>query len=131
MNTTNQPQLSPRIVDGKKIFIPLENNPSTLSLLASNLHLKKLSFHEILSLDPIIQDIPRPVHALIFIAPTDVYYKVRSIEPHLFGAQAPHRPPFKLSSSSQEVCWFKQTIGHACGLIALLHAVAKATEHTL
>jgi ubiquitin carboxyl-terminal hydrolase L3 len=75
-------------------------------------------------LDPIIQDVPRPVHALIFIAPAAVYHKVRSTELHLFGEQAPDQPPFCLSGTNEEVVWFKQTIGHACGLIALLHAVA-------
>lgn len=115
-----------RIVNGKKTFIPLENNPETLALLSSNLRLKYLSFHEILSLNPIIQDLPRSVHALIFIAPAKVYYKVRSTEPQLFGEQATAQPPFSLSGADQEVFWFKQTIGHACGLIALLHAVANA-----
>jgi len=111
-------------VNGKKTFIPLENNPETLTLLSANLHFEQLSFHEILSLQPIIQELPRPVPALIFIAPEKVYFKVRSTEAHLFGEQATAQPPFNLAGANQEVFWFKQTIGHACGLIALLHAVA-------
>ena len=33
-------------------------------------------------------------------------------------------PTYTASGPSEPVIWFKQTIGHACGLIALLHGLA-------
>ncbi|KAJ6035801.1 Ubiquitin carboxyl-terminal hydrolase [Penicillium herquei] len=106
------------IVDGVKTFIPLENNPEILTQLCSNLGIsRKLTFHDVLSTSPdLLSSIPRPVHAIILLVHAPIYHATRSsIEPTI--------PEYQGSGTSEPVIWIKQTIGHACGLMALLHCV--------
>lgn len=65
--------------------------------------------------------IPRPVHALIFISPADVYHRVRAND------AGDKQLKYDGSGDDEPVVWFKQTIGHACGLIALLHSVCNGS----
>ncbi|CZT16218.1 related to ubiquitin thiolesterase L3 [Ramularia collo-cygni] len=127
MSSTPGVTISPT---GQKIFIPLENNPAVFSDLVHRLGVSsQLTFHDVYSLD-LIQSIPRPAHALILIAPAPVYYAVRSKYDGY-----PSTPPitYNASGPAKPVIWFKQTIGHACGLYSLIHAVgngsAKAHIH--
>ena len=63
--------------NGKKTFIPLENNPEVFTELVHKLGVSpKLGFYDVYSLDDLdlLSLIPRPVHALIFISPADVYH---------------------------------------------------------
>lgn len=105
--------------DGQKVFVPLENNPVIFTDLIHRLGVsKKLSFHDVYSItDPdLLAFVPRPAHALIFISPGDVYYRVH-------GRSDPREITYDGKEDNEPVVWFKQTIGNACGLIALLHAV--------
>ena len=91
-----------------------------MSTLATSLGVSPtLGFHDIYSLsDPdLLSFIPRPVYALIFLCPASIYHRARDVE---YNAQA----TYDRSGPSEPVIWFKQTIGHACGLIALLHGLA-------
>ncbi|RAO66654.1 uncharacterized protein BHQ10_002666 [Talaromyces amestolkiae] len=109
----------PEIIDGVKTFIPLENNPDVLEILCENLQLSwDLAFHDVLSTSPdFLQDSHfRPCHALIFLADQSIYRAARS-------AVEPTISEYKGSGPSEPVVWMKQTIGHACGLMALLHVV--------
>ena len=65
--------------------------------------------------------IPRPVYALIFICPPDAYHKTRESDD---GSM----PEYDGSGDMEPVIWFKQTIGNACGLIGLLHAVTNGAR---
>ncbi|KAJ5684839.1 uncharacterized protein N7477_001184 [Penicillium maclennaniae] len=105
------------IVNGCKTFIPLENNPEVLSHLCANLNLASgLTFHDVLSTSPeLLAWIPRPVHALILLADKPIYLAARE-------AVIPTIPEYQ-GSGDEPVLWMKQTIGHACGLMALLHSV--------
>ncbi|KAF5023498.1 hypothetical protein F66182_4449 [Fusarium sp. NRRL 66182] len=110
--------------NGKKVFIPLENNPEVFNKLIYTLGVsKKLGFYDVYSVDEpeLLAMIPRPVHALIFITPAPVWATVRksdgSAEELAYDGSGPDEP----------VVWFKQTIGNACGLIALLHSVSNGT----
>ncbi|KAK3069392.1 hypothetical protein LTR53_012306 [Teratosphaeriaceae sp. CCFEE 6253] len=114
--------------DGKKTFIPLENNPAVFSQLVHALGVSpQLGFYDVYSLDDpaLLSLIPRPAHALIFISPADVYHRVRASD-----AGSKHIT-YAASGPPEPVLWFKQTIGHACGLIALLHSVSNgsAAQH--
>ncbi|KAJ5370112.1 ubiquitin carboxyl-terminal hydrolase isozyme L3 [Penicillium cataractarum] len=108
---------SAEIVDGCKTFIPLENNPDILEILCRNLSISPdLAFHDVLSLSPefVREWYPRPCHALILLAHTPIYNAARSaIEPTI--------PEYNSSGPNEPVLWMRQTIGHACGLMALLH----------
>jgi ubiquitin carboxyl-terminal hydrolase L3 len=109
--------------DGKKVFIPLENNPEVFTELVHRLGVsEKLSFHDVYSIsDPeLLAFVPRPCHALIFISPGDVYYRVH-------GRDEPQEIKYDGTANEEPVVWFKQTIGNTCGFIALLHGVANGS----
>ena len=103
---------------GMKTFVPLENNPDVFTDLVHRLGVSpELGFYDIYSIDEpeLLSLVPRPVHALIFIAPANVYYKVREHDER--------GPDYDGSGEQEPITWFRQTIGHACGLIALIHSV--------
>ncbi|KAJ6016679.1 hypothetical protein N7451_000058 [Penicillium sp. IBT 35674x] len=106
------------IVQGCKTFIPLENNPEVLSHLCQNLGIAPgLAFHDVFSTLPdALSGIPRPIHALILLADQPIYNAARS-------AVVPTIPEYQGSGPDEPIIWIKQTIGHACGLMALLHCV--------
>jgi ubiquitin carboxyl-terminal hydrolase L3 len=91
--------------------------------LASKLGLSDaIAFHEPYSLtDPdLMALVPRPVHALIFLYPEDVLSEIIDAENEYDG-----------SGSDEPVLWFRQTLGHVCGFMALLHSVlnSPASDH--
>lgn len=108
---------------GKKTFIPLENNPDVFTSLIHDLGVSpKLGFYDIYSLDEpeLLALVPKPVHAVIFIAPANVYYRLHS-------EGKPKELSYDGTSGNEPVLWFKQTIGHSCGLMALIHSIANGT----
>lgn len=68
--------------------------------------------------------IPRPIHALILLADRPIYFAARS-------AVIPTIPEYQGFGADEPVVWMKQTIGHACGLMALLHSVLNLDENYL
>jgi ubiquitin carboxyl-terminal hydrolase L3 len=78
-----------------------------------------LAFYDVYSLtDPdLLALIPRPVYALLAIIPMSESWKESREEEdgpkEIYDKAGPEEP----------VVWFKQTIGHACGSIGLLHSV--------
>ncbi|TVY49042.1 Ubiquitin carboxyl-terminal hydrolase isozyme L3 [Lachnellula occidentalis] len=111
-----------RVVNGKKTFTVLENNPEVMNALASKLGLSpSLQFHDIYSLtDPtLLALIPRPVHALLVILPlTPSWHANRVAEDSTTSASDYDKGEDEKWGG---MLWFKQTIGHACGSIGLLH----------
>lgn len=96
----------------------LENNPEVLSHLCRCLGVSpSLTFHDVLSTSPdLLAWIPRPVHALVLLADRPIYTAARStVEPTV--------AEYRGSGPGEPVVWMRQTIGHACGLMALLHSV--------
>ncbi|KAL9090331.1 MAG: hypothetical protein Q9165_005365 [Trypethelium subeluteriae] len=111
----------------RKFFVPLENNPEVLTHLLRTLGTRPtLTFHDVYSLDSstgLLDFIPRPVHALILIVPAHIYHPARDAE----DAQL---TPYTGSGPNEPVLWFRQTIGHACGTMAALHAISNgAARH--
>lgn len=81
---------------------------------------ESLSFHDVYSIeDPdLLAFVPRPAHALLLVFPvSDTYEKFRRQEDS-------DKPDYEGSGDSEQVVWYKQTIGNACGLIGLLHGVS-------
>ncbi|KAI9901663.1 hypothetical protein N3K66_003480 [Trichothecium roseum] len=110
---------------GRKTFIPLENNPEIFTSLAQDLGVSSdVGFYDVYSLDDpdLLSMVPRPVHALIFITPMPMYNKIRAAEgtPQVDEAGL----TYDNAGDDEQVMWFRQTIGNACGLIALLHCIA-------
>jgi ubiquitin carboxyl-terminal hydrolase L3 len=91
-----------------------------MNQLAATLGLSSaLEFYDVYSFDEpeLIAHIPRPVLALLVIIPFtpawDRSRKAEDAEKETYSGSGPDEP----------VVWFKQTIGHACGSIGLLHIV--------
>lgn len=97
-----------------------ENNPDVMNLLATKLGLSpELQFYDVYSLDEpeLHTHIPRPVLALLVVMPlTPAWDRSRK-------AEDADKAYYIGSGSEEPVIWFKQTIGHACGSIGLLHSV--------
>lgn len=96
---------------GKKTFIPLENNPAVFDDLIKRLGVSsKVGFYDVYSLDDpsLLSMVPRPVHALIFIAPAPVYYKTREAYD---GYDGHKKITYDATGEDEPVIWFKQTIG--------------------
>ncbi len=82
-----------------------------------------LGFHDVYSLDDpdLLAFVPRPAHALLLVLPvTATYEQFRHDEDK-------DKPEYTGSGDEEEVLWYKQTIGNACGLIALLHAASNGS----
>lgn len=88
-----------------------------------------LEFYDVYSLDEpeLLSHIPRPAYALLVIIPlTKAWDDERKAEDANTEDYAGH-------GEKEPVIWFKQTIGHACGSIGLLHSVINgpAAKHIL
>ncbi|KAJ5483004.1 hypothetical protein N7539_006450 [Penicillium diatomitis] len=107
------------IIDGCKTFIPLENNPDVFETLCNNLRVAPgLQFIDIVSLSPdaLRQYSTTPCRALIVLAETAIFRHARPTN----GLPIPE---YQGSGPEEPVLWMKQTINHACGLMALLHVL--------
>ncbi|KAL8336281.1 hypothetical protein RB601_000209 [Gaeumannomyces tritici] len=103
-------------------YIPLESNPDVFTSLARRLGLSdRLAFHDVLSLaEPdLLALVPRPARALVLAFPAPEANYERRVRDREEG-----RPAHDKTGDAEDVVWFRQTIYNACGLYALLHAVA-------
>ena len=103
----------------QNLTISAENNPEVMSSLVHRLGLSSgMSWHDVYSIDDpsLLAFVPRPAHALLLVFPTSsAYQKARHEEDESLSDYSGAGP-------DEEVLWFKQTIGNACGLMGLLHA---------
>ncbi|KAM0542739.1 hypothetical protein ACHAPJ_012672 [Fusarium lateritium] len=109
---------------GKKKFIPLENNPEVFTSLVHHLGLSdELGFYDVYNLEEpeLLALIPRPVYALILITPPGPYDAVRAADKTPLAANG---VTYNKNGDDESVMWFLQTIGNACGLMALIHSIA-------
>lgn len=86
----------------------------------------KLAFHDVFSIDDpeLLAFVPRPAHALLLVFPVSQTYEKFRIQ------EDKDRPEYQGHGPDEEVIWYKQTIGNACGLIGLLHAVSNGSART-
>lgn len=90
---------------------PLEANPDVMNSYASTIGLSSgWEFVDVLSLE-LLDMIPRPCCAFVFLFPITENY-VKHSEKEQRGIEDP------------KVYFMKQTIGNACGTIALVHSIA-------
>ncbi|KAG9603163.1 ubiquitin carboxyl-terminal hydrolase, partial [Aureobasidium melanogenum] len=104
----------------QKTWKMLENNPDVMDRLATKLGLSpSLQFYDVYSLDDpeLLAHIPRPALALLVIIPLTAAWD------HNRKAEDEHKEIYTGCGSGEPVIWFKQTIGHACGSIGLLHSL--------
>jgi ubiquitin carboxyl-terminal hydrolase L3 len=94
----------------------------------SNLGLQQsIQFQDVFSIDEpeLLAFVPRPAEALLLIFPVSETYEMFRRE------EDDAKDEYSGSGESESVVWYKQTIGNACGLIGLLHAVSNgaAKQH--
>lgn len=85
-----------------------------------------LQFHDVFSIDDpdLLAFIPRPAYALLLVFPVSVTYeKYREQEDS-------SRPAYEGSGEGEDVMWYRQTIGNACGLMGLLHGASNGYART-
>jgi ubiquitin carboxyl-terminal hydrolase L3 len=110
-----------------KHYLPLESNPEVFTQLIQNLGISTLEFQDVYSLDEpeLLALLPRPAHALVLVFPTSEAH-----EKHKKAVEE-SRKVYEGKGEDEEVVWFRQTIGNACGLYGILHAVSNgnARDH--
>ncbi len=87
---------------------------------------RQLAFHDVFSIDDpdLLAFVPRPAHALLLVFPvSDTYEKFRVEEDA-------GKEEYSGSGPDEEVVWYKQTIGNACGLIGVLHSVSNGASRS-
>jgi ubiquitin carboxyl-terminal hydrolase L3 len=114
----------------KKHFIPLESDPELFTELIHRLGMsKRLAFHDVLTLSPsdgeLLAFVPRPALALILVIPAPEGYTVR------LGEEEKDVAAHDKTGDEEDVVFYYQTIGHACGLYATLHAVSNGDARGL
>lgn len=111
-----------RIIMSKQ-FVPLECNPDVFNELMYSLGVSKtLSFHDVFSIDPdMLGMIPRPVLSVVMAFPVSPQYEEYRLAQDKDIADDYYNTIS--GSSDEEAIWIKQTIGNACGTMALLHTL--------
>lgn len=127
----------PHVLKSQKIWVPLgstpmfthysslaneftENNPEVMTRLAHKLGFSPdYSFVDVYSLaEPsLLAMVPRPCLAVLFLSPGTEASKAA------FDKEEATMEEYNCSGPDEPSMWFRQTIGHACGLIGLLHCL--------
>lgn len=104
----------------KKQWLPLESNPEVVNKYLGKLGVSsKFGFSDIYGTDPeLLAFVPQPCYGVVALFPiSDNYEKARAEEEAHIKAKGQAAISPKL--------WFtKQTVGNACGTVAILHTLA-------
>ena len=99
-------------------WFPLESNPDVMTMYISDLGAEGVRVVEVLSIEDWALDmVPGPVHAVLFLYPLSP----RQLE--FDSAHPPDPMPSTSDPTSGAPYFMKQTVGNACGTVALLHAL--------
>ncbi|XP_073252388.1 ubiquitin carboxyl-terminal hydrolase isozyme L3-like isoform X2 [Porites lutea] len=104
-------------------WLPLESNPDVMNKFVNNLGLKpSWSFVDVFGLDPeLLAIIPQPACALLLLFPTSDKYQE-------FKKEQEDKVLKNGQEVSPNVYFMKQTIGNACGTVAIIHSIANNTD---
>ncbi|KAJ1975988.1 Ubiquitin carboxyl-terminal hydrolase isozyme L3, partial [Dimargaris cristalligena] len=107
--------------DGRVYWVPLESNPEVMNHLLRRFGVSEAwAFNDVYGLDPdLLALVPQPVMAVILLFPITPAYDAQ----YLKDGNATTMPPATAELLS-DVYFMKQTIGNACGTMAILHALA-------
>ena len=104
---------------GEQQWLPLESNPEVLTHYSASLGLlaHTYTFQDVLAFDAWAVDmIAAPVRAAVFLFPLPT-------EPELFNRVAQSAAPAPGEEADHQLFFTTQTVGNACGTVALLHAL--------
>lgn len=101
----------------------MESNPDVMNKFATSLGLKpSWSFVDVYGLDSeLLSMVPQPTCALLLLFPTSDKY-------HEFKKEQEEKVKQKGQEVSPNVYFMKQTIGNACGTVAIIHSIANNTD---
>lgn len=97
-------------------WVPLEANPELFTEWCARLGLdtSKFAFYDVFGLDPeLLAMVPQPVKAVLFLFPLTPPIEAQRKNETCLAAH-------------DDLLWFPQMIGNACGTIGLLHAIANS-----
>lgn len=104
-------------------WVPLESNPEVISKYLWSIGMsKKWQFVDVFGLDvELLCMIPQPVCALVLLFPcSDKYYHYKVEEENRIEKNG--------QTISSNLYYTKQTVGNACGTVALIHCIANNRE---
>lgn len=102
-----------------------ENNPDVMTSLVHKMGMSEsLSFHDVFSIDDpdLLSFVPRPANALLLVFPVSKTYLSHREE------EDANLPLYDGKGPEEQVVWYKQTIGNACGMMGVLHAVSNGSS---
>ena len=105
---------------GRKLWFPLESNPDVMNKYVGNLGFptKDYQFYDVLSTeDWALAMVPQPALAVLLLYPIK-----EAAEKH--RKEEAERIKTDGQEVSKNLYFSKQTVGNACGTVALLHSVA-------
>lgn len=105
--------------DKKQRWVPLESNPEVLNKYVHNLGVSNdWDFVDVYGLDPeLLMMVPRPVIAVMLLYPiTD-------------QSENPDNKIGDQKDTADGVYYMKQTVGNACGTVAVIHALANNRDN--
>ncbi|KAJ1980702.1 ubiquitinyl hydrolase 1 [Dimargaris xerosporica] len=120
-------------------WIPLESNPDMLNALMYRLGVPRTwAFTDVWGLDPdLLALVPQPCLAVLLLFPLTPAYEAHEQQQRLLQEQrsmtsesSPPLPGTMLGHSrgQNSLFYMKQTIGNACGTVAVLHALANSRD---
>ena len=105
-------------------WLPLESNPDVMNKYLVNLGVDgtRWKYFDVYGLDPeLLMMVPRPVCALLLLFPiTENYQK--------FCKAEEQRLESKKQVISENVYFTMQTVGNACGTVAIIHSISNNTD---
>ena len=106
-------------------WIPLESNPDVMNKFISALGVENMQFADVYGLEAeLLGMIPSPCCSLILLFPvSEKYEQFRTLEQEKY-AKEPQKIPVN-------TYYMKQTIGNACGTVAIIHCIANTMDDQL
>ena len=106
-------------------WVPLESNPDVMNKLISALGVENMQFTDVYGLDPELLDmVPSPCCSLILLFPvSQKYEEFRTQEEEKYKKEPQKIPP--------NTYYMRQTIGNACGTVAIIHCIANTMDDQL
>ena len=108
-------------------WVPLEANPGVLDAFARKIGVRDsdVAFHDVFGLDPeLLAFVPTPVLAVILLYPLTEASEAERL------AELARQPETDKGAIPADLFYMKQTIGNACGTIAMMHCLANVSRST-
>ncbi|ORZ32977.1 hypothetical protein BCR44DRAFT_35099, partial [Catenaria anguillulae PL171] len=118
---------TPAAPDVKSHWIPLEANPEVLNAFTAKLGVIGYSWVDVYGLDPeLLAMVPSGAIAIVLLFPVTPKYEEYRAQEHarLFASTSTPATPAAAAAGM----YIPQTIGNACGTMAVLHAVLNNTH---